>query len=262
MREVTANNWNELNQYLWEKSYDAASEKWRPYTAFRGLAKRHGNLLTTLQRLNGNLRRKERRVIDSFKMFAREDLKHGITDWHVLLLGQHYQLPTRLLDWTSSPLAAMYFAAEKHPKEDGEIWCVLRLDTISALSANFADLLQKQGTNQFSLESLSTEFPSMDDFDAAAPALADRSLLFFEPPSISPRIVNQYAFFSVMPDPCSKTHECLEAHEHWCWKVIVPAELKKEIRERLLVMNISERTIYPGLDGLSRWIRAYYQDDE
>lgn len=260
MREEVAQTWEELNKYLWDKSFDSVSGKWRPYIAFRGLARRHGNLRTSLQRLGGDLRWKERRVIDSFKMYAREDLKHGLTDWHVLLLGQHYRLPTRLLDWTSSPLAAMYFVSEKHPAEDGEIWCVERLKTNDALSLPFAKLLDIQGTKLFSLETLSAEFPCMDKFDSVEPLPANRSLLFFEPPSISPRITNQYAFFSVMLGPESNTHEWLEAHEEWCWKIIVRASLKKEIRQRLMVMNVSERTIYPGLDGVSQWVKAYYQD--
>lgn len=260
MREETASTWEELNALLWEKSFDSVSRKWRPYTAFRGLAKRHGNLKTSLQRLGGDLRWKERRVIDSFRMYARDDFRHGLTDWNVLLLGQHHRLPTRLLDWTSSPLAAMYFASEKNPKEDGEVWCVARLQTNNALSPTFANLLRKQGTNLFSLETLSSNFPEMEAFDSVEAAAADKSLLFFEPPSLSPRIVNQYAFFSVMTDPYSETHSWIEAHKRWCWKVIVPAALKKEIRERLLVMNISERTIYPGLDGVSQWLQAYYQE--
>jgi hypothetical protein len=154
----------------------------------------------------------------------------------------------------------MYFASEKHHTEDGEIWCVSRLETNSGLSPTFDDLLKKQGTNLFSLETLSSAFPDIAAFDAVEPTPADRSLVFFEPPSVSPRIANQYAFFSVMVDPTSDTGDWLEDHPHWCWKVVVPASLKKEIRERLLVMNISERTIYPGLDGVSQWIRAYYQE--
>lgn len=260
MREVVANTWEELNSLLWEKSLDSTCGKWRPYAAFRGLAKSYGNLKTSLQRLGGDLYWKERRVIDSFRMYARDDLRFGITDWHVLLLGQHYRLPTRLLDWTSSPLAAMFFASEKHATEDGEIWCVARLETNSALSPIFTDLLKKQGTNMFSLETLSSEFPDLAKFDAVETANVEKSLIFFEPPSVSPRIVSQYAFFSVMTDPNSDTRAWLEAHSSWCWKIVVPAELKKEIRERLLVMNISERTIYPGLDGMSQWIRAYYQE--
>ncbi len=260
MREVTANSWDELNGYLWERSYDETSGKWRTYTAFRGLSQRYGNMLTGLQRLGGDLRRKERRIIDNFRMYAREDLRHGITDWHVLLLGQHYRLPTRLLDWTSSPLAAMFFASKKHADEDGEIWCVLRVETNNALSPVFAKLLRKDVTNLFNLEALSTVFPTMDDFEAAGLVPGQRSLLFFEPPSISPRIINQYAFFSVMPDRCFDTHDWLEAHPDWCWKVVVPASLKREIRERLMVMNVSERTIYPGLDGISEFLRAWYSE--
>jgi hypothetical protein len=37
MCEVIANSWDDLNAYLWERSFDSASSKWRPYTAFRGL---------------------------------------------------------------------------------------------------------------------------------------------------------------------------------------------------------------------------------
>ena len=154
----------------------------------------------------------------------------------------------------------MYFASEKHAREDGEIYCVSRLKTNSALSPTFANLLKEQHTNLFSLETLSSNYQQMKDFDKIDATPTTRSLLFFEPPSISPRIVNQYAFFSVKPDPYSNTLEWMEAHERYCWKVIVPARLKKEIRDRLLVMNISERTIYPGLDGTSQWLRAYYQE--
>jgi len=257
VREIKPKTWEKLTESLWERSYDAKSRKWRTYTAFRGLPRRFGNLNSSLQRLGGNLRWKERRLIDSFRTYACEHLPRG-TDWHAVLLGQHHGLPTRLLDWTSSPLVAMFFAAEKNSAEDGEIWCVRRVETNRFLSPIFAELLEKRKTQHFDVEALSTRFPTMEAFDSAEANPHSPSLLFFEPPSISPRIINQFAFFSVIPDPNWSTESFLQAHPDHCWRVVVRAGLKMEIKERLMIMNVSERIIYPGLDGISRWLKTWY----
>ena len=67
--------------------------------------------------LGGDIKWKEHRIIENFRRYAREELRHGETDWHVLILGQHYRLPTRLLDWTTSPLVATFFACVLIPGE-------------------------------------------------------------------------------------------------------------------------------------------------
>ena len=44
------------------------------------------------------------------------------TDFDWLFVMQHYGVPTRLLDWTESPLVGLYFAVTEHPNADGTLW--------------------------------------------------------------------------------------------------------------------------------------------
>jgi hypothetical protein len=81
---------------------------------------------------------------------------------------------------------------------------------------------------------------------------------FLDPPSLDARIVNQFAAFSIMNDAGARLDHWLESHPELCRRVIIPADLKWEIRDKLDQANVAERTLFPGLDGLCRWLTRYY----
>ena len=97
---------------------------------------------------------------------------------------------------------------------------------------------------------------SLAELDALSP---QRFVLFFEPPSIDDRIVNQFAMFSLLSSPRVSLDDWLSQHPAAMRRLRIPAGLKWEIRDKLDQANITERVLFPGLDGLTRWLRRYYQ---
>ena len=96
---------------------------------------------------------------------------------------------------------------------------------------------------------------SLEAFDSLAP---DAFTVYCEPPSLDERIVNQYAVFSLMSSPTARMEAWLGAHPQACRKIVLPAGLKWELRDKLDQANITERVLFPGLDGLSAWLRRQY----
>jgi len=181
----------------------------------------------------------------------------GDSLWHWLSMAQHYGLPTRLLDWTYSPFIAMHFSTANIDKYDvdGAIWSVNYVQLHKLLPTRLRDRLQNEGANVFTVEMLSDVVTSLSELDQ----ISDHPLaLFLEPPSMDDRIINQYAFFSLMSDPTSILSDWLQQFPEICRKVIIPKELKWEIRDKLNQANITERVLFPGLDGLSDWLRRHY----
>lgn len=255
-----ARSWTDLLEQLFDGSWNPALQRHRSPFAFHGLTHIDHRLTTTLQRLAGghrNIAGLELSILRNFRKYAHEDAP-GATDsiWQWLAVAQHHGLPTRLTDWSFSPLVALHFATDT-PADmdvDGVVWCVNFVEAKRLLPRRLRGILDEEGSDTFTVEMLGG-ISTMREFDALT---NDPFLLFLEPPALDARIVNQAALFSVMPSPSLVLDEWLSGRPELCRRVIVPAELKWEVRDKLDQANISERTLFPGLDGLSRALARYY----
>jgi hypothetical protein len=199
--------------------------------------------------------RVELHLLRNFRKYAYGQAgADSIWDW--LALGQHRGLPTRLLDWTYSPFVALHFATASIPlmEEDGAVWAIDFVQANRFLPRRLKRILEAEGSDSATAEMLGA-FATLRDFDRLA---RDPFVLFLEPPSLDPRIVNQFALFSLMSSPTASLDDWLLSHPEVARRVVIPASLKWEIRDKLDQANVNERVLFPGLDGLSRWLTRYY----
>jgi hypothetical protein len=249
-------SWRELDEAVAAAGVRAASESHAHASlVFRGLASSSYTNRSSLSRLGGGFAQVERHLIRNFRKYAHRE-RPGPTIWDWLSLAQHHGLPTRLLDWTFSPFVAAHFATATHPEEEGVVLAVDCAAAHELLPAGLRRALDDEGATVFTTELLAAHAPTLVELDHLG---ADHAfVLFFEPPSLDDRIVNQSAVLSAMPDPAANMHDWLDANPDLWHAWLIPPTAKAEIRERLDQANITERVLTPGLDGLAAWLRRYY----
>ncbi len=253
-------SWPDLIEQLYEGSWIESMQRFRSPFVFRGMPLVSFELRSGLLRIAGGseeARRLEPHFLRSFRKYAQSEAVAGTSIWRWLALAQHHGLPTRMLDWTWSPLVALHFATERLVYYDEDA-LVVAIDTNKArayLPDKLKKVIEAEATGVFSIEMLDGVAPSLRGFDQ----LHDEEFVaFLDPPSLDARIVNQFAAFSVMNDAGARLDRWLEQHPDLYRTIIVPADLKWEVRDKLDQANVAERTLFPGLDGLCRWLTRYY----
>ena len=177
--------------------------------------------------------------------------------WNWLALAKHYGLPTRLLDWSFSPYVALHFATDDLERfdRDGVVWAADYHGVQAYLPDRLRGVLDEEGADVFTARMLLRAASSLHELEELA---GGPFVVFFEPPSLDARIVNQYALFSLMSSASASLSPWLAARPGLARRIVIPAQLKWEVRDKLDQANITERVLFPGLDGLSRWLKRQY----
>ncbi len=257
--DVIIGSWAELCERLYDASWQDDIRRFRSNFAFRGLADKSFRLANSFKRNCYDKTELEYHLLRNFRKYSqREDIDLSHSDWRWMTLAQHHGLPTRLMDWTYSPFVAIHFATSQTDKydKDGVIWTVDFVKANRLLPEPLINQLNDAGANAFTVEMLERAIPDVREFDRLSP---EGLVVFFEPPSIDARIVNQFALFSVMSGPTLDMNEWLIRYPNLFRRIIIPKELKWEIRDKLDQANITERMLFPGLDGLASWLQRHYK---
>ncbi len=262
-KEVTAESWTDLMNILAEdaKHFEGISRH-RNEKAYRGMADASWPITTGLQRVNKNaFIQVEKHLFRNFQKYAPQNSVIFNTFWNWLTLAEHHGLPTRLLDWSYSPLVALHFALDNYELFDNGSEAVIWSVDLEALKHtlpdenNIRESFIKEGAITFTIETLDRMWSSFDELSSEA---VDDFMIFFEPPSFNNRLINQYALLSTTRNPKTVVSDWLQMHGDLYRRIIIPNKLKWEFRDRLDQINITERIIYPGLDGLCLWLKRWY----
>ncbi len=176
----------------------------------------------------------ERLVFDEFKRTSVPFQSRAVNDWDLLALAQHHGLPTRLLDWTYSALAALWFTVREplpDRKQDGVVW---------VLAAPLED------------------YRNVDEGES--PFDNSRRTRVLRPRQVSPRIVAQSGVFTVhkLLDkgfiPLNKNKD----YTAKLTKIIVPARKFERIRKQLEMSGVHAALLLPDLDGLCEFLTRRY----
>src|SRR5215213_1093493 len=116
----TVGSWRELDDAVAAASGPAHAHS---PLVFRGLPRSDYANVSSLARLSGDFASLERHLIRNFRKYAHREAP-GPTIWDWLSLAQHHGLPTRLLDWTYSPLVAAHFATATSEGHEAIVWAV------------------------------------------------------------------------------------------------------------------------------------------
>ena len=250
-------SWSDFQEKLFADTLDTKLDRYRSAFIYRGMNLASDQLTTSLARLGNGFDKLERHLLRNFRKYAHTNDVTDNKDWNWLALAQHHGLPTRLLDWTYSPLIAAHFALNDINTfdRDGIIWAANYVKLNEFLPERYKKVIKKEQSNTFTAEMLDGVCTKLENLEKTAD---DPFLLFLEPPSLDNRIVNQYALFSLLSNPLTQLDDWLLGHEELYFKIIIPQELKWEFRDKLDQSNITERVLMPGLDGLSLWLKRHY----
>ena len=213
---------------------------------FRGHSNADWKLIPSLFRVeNPPL---EMNLIKKFKQNATmllNPIPEKYIDW--LFIMRHYGVPTRLLDWSESPLIAAYFAINENSNDDGSLWMLLpvELDKHANIKSEY-----EYDIPAFDVDNILNNYtPDTYAYEESSSLLP----VAFIAPRNNQRMQSQLSVFTINHRDKTPIEEI--GDKKHVWKYIIPTEYKQEIRRDLEMLGINRFHIYPELESIGQMLK-------
>jgi hypothetical protein len=190
----------------------------------------------------------ERHLTQDFRVFSASLRSESASDEELYFIQQHYRMPTRLLDWTANPLAALYFAVSQNEDDDGEVFFMdaYQLSVTQGTKASFEGVATSRNLHFKKAINIISNW--MDDA-TQFPGF----ILPIRPDHFDQRISRQLAFFTLHV-PMRPTLTNAENNTLTSLK-ISGGKTKRHIRRELALLGVNHFTVFGDLDHLAEWVR-------
>ena len=206
---------------------------------------------------------KEQQLYQDFRVNSAQLLQGPASDEELYFLQQHYRMPTRLLDWTLSPLTALYFAVEEDKNNKAGTDGALFMMNAYALAMDQKLGDKKVYDHNDGFKGAPTS--RLPKFVKAVKLISGWGHLEDFPDYIIPvrphftdkRIVLQNSVFTFH----TPKHEALtQSHNSTLRKYIIPKDSKEPIRKQLEFLGFNDFKTYGDMESLARTLVKAHKD--
>jgi hypothetical protein len=184
----------------------------------------------------------EQTLFNSFKRQARIYTKEvPNNDWEWLAFGQHYGLPTRLLDWTKNPLAALYFAIRDTSTQNDAWVYVMEFGSLAKGHEYMIDISNPPSKSPLEYKC---------NFNRYIPSISDA------------RMAAQQSVFTINEDPFNLISDMKDVEDK---KIAINPSSKKKIRKQLQRLGVNQSSLFPDIVGLAQnleWVWENFRKDK
>ena len=246
--DVTVSSIGEVLGQL-EKQYEPQTDTvW-----FRGHSNGTWSLTPSLYRDDFKLEH-ESTLMTRFKQNALPLLDYRPnSSWEWMFLMRHHGCPTRLLDWTESPLVALYFACQEdsaHDQKDGHLWCLLP----TALNEHWG----MTGTHLGDIPAFGSDI--LNDYSHQSVVHA-RGIRKSPAAAIAPReagrMTVQQSVFTIHHVDTEPVETSGDTNH--VWRLVIPSASKSSLRKQLATLGINRLSIFSDLDSVGHFAKQAIQ---